>query len=101
GIQPQRAQRDTEDRFNNSVLSVSSVVKSGGFYRLCGINSTTTDFAQFVKMFAQKYPDVEIIRQVMTTPTPTRTSYFTRLEVFEETERIMGKIEFHYIKTRK
>ena len=39
---PQRTQRDTEDRFSNSVLSVSSVVKSSGFYRLCEINSTTT-----------------------------------------------------------
>jgi len=37
-----KPQRDTEDRFSNSVLSVSSVVKSSGFYRLCGINSTTT-----------------------------------------------------------
>ena len=35
-------QRNTEDRFKNSVLSVSSVVKSGGFYRLCWIDSTTT-----------------------------------------------------------
>ena len=26
---------------------MSSVVKSGGFYRLCGINSTTTDFSSF------------------------------------------------------
>ncbi len=32
-------QRDTEDQFNNSV---PSVVKSGGFYRLCGIDLTIT-----------------------------------------------------------
>jgi hypothetical protein len=25
------------------------VVKSGGFYRLCGINSTTTDFTLFFR----------------------------------------------------
>ncbi len=29
---------------NDSVLSVSSVVKSGGFYRMCWIDSTTTDY---------------------------------------------------------
>jgi len=41
-MQPQRTRRDTEDRFKNSVLSVLSVVKSGDFYRLCGIDLTTT-----------------------------------------------------------
>ncbi len=39
----------TEARFNNSVLSVSYVVKSSGFYRLCGIDLTTTDYTRLTQ----------------------------------------------------
>ena len=35
----------TEDRFKNSVFSVFSVVKSGDFHRLYGIDLTTTEKA--------------------------------------------------------
>ncbi len=44
---PQRAQR-TQRKQQLSVPSASSVVKSGGFYRLCGIDSTTTEILWFL-----------------------------------------------------
>ena len=45
-------------------------------------------FAQFVKMFAQRYPDVEIVRQVMDNPnTNKEKSFYEAGSVFRKQER--------------
>jgi len=57
---------------------------------------TMKDFARFVKMLVDEYPDVEVIRLVTDSHNTHKEKAFYETFSKEEAERILGKIEFHY-----
>ena len=57
---------------------------------------TRTDFAQFVKMLIDEYPDAEVIRLVADNLNTHNEKSFYETFSKDEAERILSKIEFHY-----
>ena len=57
---------------------------------------TMTDFALFVKMLLDEYPDVEVIRLVTDNLSTHKEKSFHETFSKEEAKRILSKIEFHY-----
>ena len=57
---------------------------------------TMKDFARFVKMLIDEYPDVEVIRLVTDNLNTHKEKAFNETFSKEEAERIKSKIEFHY-----
>ena len=57
---------------------------------------TMTDFALFVKMLVDEYPDVEVIRLVTDNLSTHKEKSFHDTFSKDEAERIMNKIELHY-----
>jgi len=57
---------------------------------------TMTDFALFVKLLVDEYPDVEVIRLVTDNLSTHKEKSFYETFSKDEAERIMNKIEFHY-----
>ncbi|NQE04975.1 hypothetical protein C5S32_03795 [ANME-1 cluster archaeon GoMg1] len=57
---------------------------------------TMKDFALFVKMLVDEYPDVEVIRLVTDNLNTHKEKAFYETFSKEEAERILGKIEFQY-----
>ena len=57
---------------------------------------TRTDFAQFVKMLVDEYPDAEVIRLIIDNLNTHNEKSFYETFDREEAERILSKIEFHY-----
>jgi hypothetical protein len=57
---------------------------------------TMSDFALFVKMVIDEYPNVEIIRLVIDNLNTHKEKSFYETFDKDEAERILSKIEFHY-----
>jgi hypothetical protein len=57
---------------------------------------TMKDFAMFVKMLVDEYPDVEVIRLVTDNLNTHKEKAFYEIFSKEEAERILRKIDFHY-----
>jgi len=57
---------------------------------------TMTDFALFVKMLVEEYPDVEVIRLVTDNLSTHKEKAFHETFSKDEAERIINKIELHY-----
>jgi transposase len=57
---------------------------------------TRIDFAQFVKILVDEYPNAEVIRLVADNfNTHNKKSFYETFDK-DEAERILSKIEFHY-----
>ena len=57
---------------------------------------TMVDFASFVRMVVDEYPDADIIRLVMDNLSTHKEKAFYQAFDRDEAERITGRIEFHY-----
>jgi hypothetical protein len=57
---------------------------------------TMNDFALFVKMLVDEYPDVEVIRLVRDNLNIHKEKAFYETFSKDEAEKILSKIEFHY-----
>ncbi len=55
-----------------------------------------TDFALFVKMLVDEYPDVEVIRLVTDNLSTHKEKAFYETFSRDEAERITDRVEFHY-----
>lgn len=57
---------------------------------------TMTDFASFVRMVVDEYPDAEVIRLVVDNLSTHKEKAFRQAFDEDEADRIMGRVEFHY-----
>jgi len=57
---------------------------------------TMTDFALFVKMLLDEYPDVEVVRLVTDNLSTHKEKSFYETFSKDEAERILSRVEFHY-----
>jgi len=82
----------------NSMANIFVAVEFKARKRVTQVTKRRTmkDFARFVKMLVDGYPDAEVIRLVTDNLNTHKEKVFYETFSKEEAERILSKIEFHY-----
>lgn len=99
-LKPGSPEKYDYEYIRNSTANIFMAVEFKAGKRVTQVTKrrTMADFATFIKMLVdEEYPDVEIIRLVMDNLNTHKEKSFYKTFDKEEAERILRKIEFHYM----
>ncbi|RZB29510.1 MAG: hypothetical protein AEth_00986 [Candidatus Argoarchaeum ethanivorans] len=97
-MKPGRPEKYDYEYVRNGTANIFIAVEFKAGKRVTQVTERRTmkDFAWFVKMLVDEYPDVEVIRLVTDNLNTHKEKAFYEMGSIEGAERILSKIEFHY-----
>jgi len=97
-MKPGSPERYDYEYVRNGTVNIFMAVEFKAGRRVTQVTErrTMTDFALFVKMLVDEYPDAEVVRLVTDNLSTHKEKSFYETFIKDEAERIMRKVEFHY-----